>query len=309
MSGLSKLLQSMNINCEYWITTNDGSLMTIDEAIRFPIFTIGSGVANSLRGGAKLAGYSDCIVVDIGSGHTEIGRITGGHPEVTTEHSVFRNIKVNISLPKSLNLRFGGGTVIEPPGKRLLTEKTVESLEKEAIAWGGSTWTLTDSFLRITPELSFRNNQNPTLDLVRQLPKKECTEAVEAYAKGVNERIEQLQFGKEMLPIVVVGGGSPFIINRLLTKSRIVENPFHYAISNAIGACYAPVKMQEDRVYHLNERTKEEIIEETKGRVITEVIKKGARKDTVHVTAVEEFPFAYLKGEVIRIRVKAVGYF
>ena len=45
---------------------NDGTLMALDHALRYPVLTIGSGPANSVRGAAFLTGNSDSLVVDVG---------------------------------------------------------------------------------------------------------------------------------------------------------------------------------------------------------------------------------------------------
>ncbi|MED3646855.1 hypothetical protein P4475_08505 [Halalkalibacterium halodurans] len=67
------------------------------------------------------------------------------------------------------------------------------------------------------------------------------------------------------------------------------------------------VSAEVDQVYHLKDQTKAEVIEEAKEKAIKEAERKGAFPDTISIEQVEEYPFEYLQGEVIRIRVKAVG--
>ena len=47
--------------------------MGMDYAIRYPVLTIGSGPANSLRGAAFLTGYADALVADVGGTSTDVG--------------------------------------------------------------------------------------------------------------------------------------------------------------------------------------------------------------------------------------------
>ena len=59
---------------------NDGTLMDLEFAIRFPILTIGSGPANSIQGAAYLTGRTDAIVVDVGGTSTDVGVLVRGFP-------------------------------------------------------------------------------------------------------------------------------------------------------------------------------------------------------------------------------------
>src|SRR5213078_5156578 len=59
---------------------NDGTLMSLDQALRYPVLTIGSGPANSVRGAAFLTGISDSLVVDVGGTSTDVGVLVNGFP-------------------------------------------------------------------------------------------------------------------------------------------------------------------------------------------------------------------------------------
>lgn len=62
-----------------------------------------------------------------------------------------------------------------------------------------------------------------------------------------------------------------------------------------------------DKVYWLHDQSKEDIIEEIKGELFSELLMKGAKKESIKIASVEEYPFDYLKGEVMRIRAKAIS--
>ena len=59
---------------------NDGTLMDLEYALRYPVLTIGSGPANSIRGAAYLTGTTDAIVVDVGGTSADVGVLVNGFP-------------------------------------------------------------------------------------------------------------------------------------------------------------------------------------------------------------------------------------
>jgi hypothetical protein len=70
--------QSIGITCPFFVSQNDGTLMSPELAARFPVLTFASGPTNSIRGGGLLSGLDDCIVVDIGGTTTDVGVLSSG---------------------------------------------------------------------------------------------------------------------------------------------------------------------------------------------------------------------------------------
>ena len=66
----------LNLVCPLFLTTNDGCIITAEQAEMFPIRTFASGPTNSMRGASFLAGldmgaggnkdFKPIIVVDVG---------------------------------------------------------------------------------------------------------------------------------------------------------------------------------------------------------------------------------------------------
>ena len=54
--------------------------MDLEYALRYPVLTIGSGPANSIRGAAYLTGSTDAIVVDVGGTSADVGVLVNGFP-------------------------------------------------------------------------------------------------------------------------------------------------------------------------------------------------------------------------------------
>lgn len=67
----------------FFLTKNDGTLLSKKHAIQWPVFTFASGVTNSMIGAAHLTGIKNAIVVDVGGTSTDIGVIINGKPRQT----------------------------------------------------------------------------------------------------------------------------------------------------------------------------------------------------------------------------------
>jgi N-methylhydantoinase A/oxoprolinase/acetone carboxylase beta subunit len=126
---------------------NDGTLMSLDQALRYPVLTIGSGPANSVRGAAFLTGKSDSLVVDVGGTSTDVGVLVNGFPRESSRGVEIGGILTNFRMPDLVTIALGGGTVISPRpgGTRLGPGSVGYLLTKEALVFGGDTPTLTDS--------------------------------------------------------------------------------------------------------------------------------------------------------------------
>lgn len=123
----------------------------------------------------------------------------------------------------------------------------------------------------------------------------------------VKHTLEVVKEQEEEWPIILVGGGSPLFNEQLFGKYQQVLNPAGYPMSSAIGACCSPISAVMDKVYWLNHRTKEEIIAEAIDACKVAVLKKGAVPNSIQLSYVEEYPFAYLRGEILRVKTKATG--
>lgn len=136
MMDLTGIFKKLSLQCPCWLTQNDGSLIELQEAIDYPIFTIGSGATNSFRGASILSGLRDCIVVDFGGSTIEIGRIRNGQPEMAVSSTSFLNIDVNMRVPKVYSLPYGGGSLISLEKGAVQIKETIASdLEHQGISW------------------------------------------------------------------------------------------------------------------------------------------------------------------------------
>ena len=96
---------------------NDGTLMGLDQALRYPVLTIGSGPANSVRGAAFLTGLTDSLVADVGGTSTDVGVLTNGFPRDSSQGVEIGGVRTNFRMPDLVTIALGGGTVISRDGE------------------------------------------------------------------------------------------------------------------------------------------------------------------------------------------------
>ena len=161
--ALGQALAAHKLSPVTFFAQNDGTLMALDHALRYPVLTIGSGPANSIRGAAFLTGLSDALVADVGGTSTDVGVLVNGFPRESSQGVEIGGIRTNFRMPDLVTIALGGGTVVSGraaarptralgqtlPGHegavRLGPESVGYRLQQEALVFGGSTPTLTDS--------------------------------------------------------------------------------------------------------------------------------------------------------------------
>ena len=146
-AALEQSLADHGLAPTVYFAQNDGTLMGMDYAIRYPVLTIGSGPANSLRGAAFLTGYADALVADVGGTSTDVGVLVGGFPRESSAAVEIGGIRTNFRMPDVLAVALGGGTRLRngDGGVTLGPDSVGFELAREALVFGGETPTLTDA--------------------------------------------------------------------------------------------------------------------------------------------------------------------
>ncbi|MEZ4571318.1 MAG: hydantoinase/oxoprolinase family protein [Thermomicrobiales bacterium] len=93
-----------------FFSQNDGTLMALEYATRYPILTVASGPANSIRGAAFLSRLEDAIVVDVGGTSTDIGILVKGFPRESSIAVDIGGVRTNFRMPDLISIALGGGT-------------------------------------------------------------------------------------------------------------------------------------------------------------------------------------------------------
>jgi N-methylhydantoinase A/oxoprolinase/acetone carboxylase beta subunit len=276
---------------------NDGTLMDLDYAIRFPVLTIGSGPANSIRGAAYLTGRTEAIVVDVGGTSTDVGALVRGFPRESSLGVEIGGIRTNFRMPDLVTIALGGGTIVS--GDSLGPESVGYRLTKEALVFGGSTPTLTDAGVAAG---RFDLGDARGLEQHRDA----LTGALERSDRMLADAIDRVKTSREPVALVAVGGGAPLVPDDVAGTGGVLR-PDHSDVANAIGAAIASVSGEVDRVFHLGAGGREAAIAQASSEAIERAVSAGAARESAEVVEIEEVPLAYLTDPAVRIRVKAGG--
>ena len=221
--------------------------MALDHALRYPVLTIGSGPANSVRGAAFLTGSSDSLVVDVGGTSTDVGVLVNGFPRESSQGVEIGGIRTNFRMPDLVTIALGGGTRGHPGPRRACGSGRAASATcstSEALVFGGTTPTLTDS--AVAAGRADAGRRRRCTGRHRRL----LGEALARADVMLAEAIDRVKTSKEDRALVAVGGGSILVPDRIPGISEVIR-PEHFDTANAVGAAIASVSGQVDRIFHL----------------------------------------------------------
>ncbi len=301
-SSFQDVLKAYGVKSDLFITQNDGTLMAVGYAKKYPVFTIASGPTNSLRGAAFLSGIKDAVVVDVGGTTTDVGILKNGFPRESTQAVQVGGVRTNFRMPDLVAIGLGGGSIVRKENGSVVVgpESVGYRITKEAMIFGGSTLTATD----IAVGSGLASLGEPSLvsgvetEMIRQSIVK-----IREIVEGV---IDRMKTTAEDLPVVIVGGGS-ILLPQTLKGASEVYRPENFDVANAIGAAISQVSGSIDGVYDVAKKGRDSVIEEVKESARKEAVKAGAAPESVEIVDLEEIPLAYLPSNAVRFRVKAVG--
>ncbi|MCE0762457.1 hydantoinase/oxoprolinase family protein [Pseudonocardia kujensis] len=300
--GLTQTLREFGLTAPLYLSQNDGTLMDIDHARRYPVATFASGPTNSMRGAAFLSGLETCAVVDVGGTTSDVGIVAGGFPREATAEVSVSGVRTNFRMPDVLSVGIGGGSRIrERDGEVTVGPDSVGyRLREQALVFGGDTVTATD--LAVAGGLAEVGDPAP----VRSLDRRVVRAGLELMATEVAGLVERMRTSPAPLPVVLVGGGSILLPDRL-PGAESVHRPDHFAVANAIGAAIAQVGGEVDRIFAVEPGRRDAVLDSAKQEATDRVVAAGAAPHSVQIVEVDEVPIAYLPGNATRIRVRAVG--
>lgn len=300
-AGFRSALAESGIEAPVYLSQNDGTLMSVDYAERYPVATFASGPTNSMRGAALLSGEKDCAVVDIGGTTSDVGVLQQGFPREAAVAVDVGGVRTNFRMPDVVSIGLGGGSLVRTLGGLTVGPDSVGyELTSQALVFGGATLTATD--LAVAGGLAEIGDPSRVAHLDREL----VNEGLALIERTIAEAVDRMKTSAGDIPVVAVGGGSILLRDELPGASRVVR-PEHFAVANAIGAAIAQVGGEVERVYSLDKLTREEALAEAKAEAIAKAVAAGATAETVRVMDVEEVGLAYLPGNAVRVKVKAVG--
>jgi N-methylhydantoinase A/oxoprolinase/acetone carboxylase beta subunit len=302
VTGFEHAIRELGIPGTLYLGQNDGTLMSVEYALRYPIFTIASGPSNSIRGAAYLSGLRDALVVDVGGTTSDIGVLQKGFPRESGVAVEIGGVRTNFRMPDLVSIGLGGGSrvVVTEGAVRVGPDSVGYRLIDEALVFGGSQLTATD----LAVAAGRIRLGDPTR--IAHLPPALVEAGMTWIARQLEESMDRIKITADAVPVVVVGGGSILFPDRAEGASEVVRPP-HFEVANALGVAIAQVSGMTDRVYSLEDRTRQQALGEATEGARQRAIAAGALPESVEILDVEEIPLAYLPGNAVRIKVKAAG--
>ena len=280
---------------------NDGTLMMRDYALDYPVLTIGSGPANSMRGAAHLAGVKDAVVVDVGGTSTDVGVLVSGFPRESTSGVRIGGVTTNFRMPDLVSIAVGGGSVLRrsAEGVQVGPDSVTYRIGERALVFGGPDATLSDAAVAAgRAALGDRMPAAAHGDLLAA--------GLAAADSAVAAAVDRVKTSRGDVPLIAVGGGSVLLPDSLPGASEVVR-PEHYEVANAIGATIGDVSGHVDKVFSLVGTDRTAVLEEAAQTARGRAVRAGADPTRIAVVEIDEIPLSYLDQPAVRVRVKAAG--
>lgn len=300
VAGFEAALRRMNITAPFYLSQNDGTLMSSVYAQEYPVLTFASGPTNSMRGAAFLSGLKDALVIDVGGTTSDVGMLLNGFPRVASQAVAIGGVRSNFRMPDVYSFGLGGGSIVCADPIKVGPQSVGYELTTKGMIFGGDVLTTTD----VVVAAGFHNigDQNR----VKHIGKLLIEGVLSIIGEMINISVDRIKTSTVPIPVVSVGGGSILIVRPINGASEIIT-PENHAVANAIGAAIAQVGGEVDRIFSLEAMSREKALNQAKTEAVNKAISAGADPATVEVVDVEEVPLAYLPGNATRIAVKAVG--
>lgn len=312
VASFRRALAEIGITAPLYISQNDGTLISSEQAAAFPVLTMGSGPTNSMRGAAFLTGVSDAIVMDVGGTTTDIGVLANGFPRESSIAVDIGGVRTNFRMPDILAIGLGGGTRVHlDPGLYAAADVAPDSftvgpdsagyrIAQEAMLFGGSTLTSSDIAVA-TGRAAFGDRA--------ALP--EFSPAMlgavwSRFQAILEEGVDRMKTTRGDATILAVGGGNFLIADGLKGAARVVRPP-HAAVANAVGAAIAQVGAQAEQIVAYDDVPRATAIERMREEVTERAVAAGGDRASVQIVEVDEVFLSYLPGRAAQLRVRAVA--
>jgi len=303
VEGLGKALAESGLDVDSYLTQNDGTLMTAEQAVKYPVLTLASGPTNSMRGASALAGLSDALVIDVGGTSTDVGILVDGFPRESMHAVEVGGVRTNFRMPDLISIGLGGGTIVHGAGSdvKVGPDSVGYRVVDEALVMGGDVPTLSDVSVRAGRLTGFGDPA-----LASKLDAAVADAALAWVDEQVQVLADRMKASRQALPLIAVGGGSHLVPEVVPGTSEVIK-PNHFAVANAYGAAIAEASGEVDRVYRYDDSSREECIEDAKALAIEAAKKAGSDPAQTRITTVMEIPMSYVPGGGCRVQVKAAG--
>ncbi len=296
---LEEACHKVHLSCPLYITQNNGTIIDLETALKYPVLTISAGPTNSFIGASRLAAFEDAIVVDVGGTSTDIGLIRKGFPRRSLNTSQIGGVRLNFPMPDVLSIALGGGShvVLSGTAVKIGPESVGKDILTRAVCFGGDVLTFTDAAVA-------QGKAIPGAD-AQKIPccSDEGRRVLQAAFQKIQEEILILEGEKGELPVLFVGGGATLFPKEMLGKRYCI--PDNANAANAYGAALSEISGAVDRVVSLTQR--EETLRTLQEEAIQEAVRKGADPQDVEVVDLQIIPYHYVPNHIARVVVTAAG--
>jgi N-methylhydantoinase A/oxoprolinase/acetone carboxylase beta subunit len=300
IDAFEKSMAALGVEAPLFLSQNDGTLMTAEFARRYPVLTFASGPTNSMRGAAALSQRSEAVVVDIGGTTTDAGMLVHGFPREASFEVEIGGVRTNFRMPDVVSVGLGGGSHVQDDGRAIGPLSVGYRLTRESLVFGGSRLTASDVAVA-AGRAGFGD-----AGAVSEIDPRLVARTLEAIDARLAELVDSLKTAPGPVPVVVVGGGSVLVGESIEGASEVIR-PDHAAVANAYGAAIAQVSGEIDRIFPMENRTRDSVLTEARDEAVRMASEAGAARESVEIVEIDEIPIAYLPSNALRLRVKAVG--
>ena len=302
--GFAKSLRDEGItNADVYLSQNDGTLMTVEHARRYPILTVACGPTNSIRGASYLSSLKDAIVVDVGGTTTDLGVIQNGFPRESSVAVTIGGVRTNFRMPDVISIGLGGGSIVRVKEDGSVTvgpDSVGYEITKKALVFGGDTMTATDIAVRLgMVELGDASR-------TAAIPQEVAEKAMAVIRSLVEDSVDAMKVSNADADLILVGGGS-IILPERISGAASVRKPEHFGCANAIGSAISKVSGTYEKLMNYDELPREQSLEAAKSEAIQLAVEAGAARETVEIIEMEDVPLAYYPGNTNRVKIKAAG--
>lgn len=290
-------------NADVYLSQNDGTLMTMEHARRYPILTVACGPTNSIRGASYLSSLQNAIVIDVGGTTTDLGVIQNGFPRESSVAVTIGGVRTNFRMPDVVSIGLGGGSIVREHADGSVTvgpDSVGYEITKKALVFGGDVLTATDIAVRLgMVELGDASK-------VAHIPEELAKKALAAIGTLVEDAIDSMKVSSADSDVILVGGGSIVLPEKLAGAAAVVK-PDHFGCANAIGSAISKVSGTFEKLINYDEIPRDKALEQAKAEAVDLAVAAGAIRETVEIIEVEDVPLAYYAGNTNRVKIKAAG--
>jgi len=291
-------LARSGIAAPLYITQNDGTVLPVEAALRFPVYSFASGPTNSMRGAAFLSRMADAMVVDVGGTSADIGALRRGFPREANSVVEVGGVRTLFRMPDLLSLALGGGTLVAPDPLAIGPVSVGYQLTERAVVFGGGELTVTD--IAVAAGLIDLGDRRR----VASLPASLVGAAIARIHSMIEDGVDRMKTDARPVPLIAVGGGCFLVPERVAGISEVIHVP-HQAVANAVGAAIAQVSGEVDQIFQ--DLPRDEAIARARRLAEEKAVSAGADPATLELVEVEDLPLAYLPGNSLRTRARVVG--